>query len=338
MATGSASDESPATGHGLLGMQERVALYGGQLRAGHRPEGGYQVYAQLPLHYAAPTNVHDLPVSASRPIAPRRRRSLLVDVAVSAFWFTAMAVEASTSHERRGSVALNVSVVAAMALSALWRRRFPAAFLVIVGALAAVLSSGITSQQHASLSGLYVALLAPYTAGAWGRRPRSEAALGFWLIGAVVIAIATHTPAADLFGASLFAVVAWATGRALQAERELSAALRETGRRLDAESEERARLAVVDERTRIARELHAMVARHVTVMVVQAEGAQKLMNGSLSDAIDAMRAIEETGREALAQMRRLLGVLRNDHNENDETRRQPQSGLAEIRALRDVYA
>lgn len=343
--TGSAtvSDQSPQTGgHGLLGMQERVALYGGQLRTGHCPQGGYQVYARLPLHNAAPTHISDVPASPRMPATPepvqgRRWRPTLVDVAVSTLWFTAMAIEAATSHARRGSVALNLMVVAAMAASALWRRRFPALFVVVVGALAAVLSSGITSLQHASVSGLYVALVAPYTVGSWARRPRTEAALGFWLIGASIIAVVTHTSAADLFGASLFAVVAWASGRAVQAERELSAALRETGRRLDAERKERARLAVVDERTRIARELHAMVARHVTVMVVQAEGAQKLMHRSLPAATDAMRTIEETGREALAQMRRLLGVLRNDHDENAERRRQPQSGLAQIQALRDVY-
>ncbi len=335
----SAAPASPGA-HGLLGMKERVALYGGLLRTGPRPQGGFQVYARLPLRdgsaYSFTTSLPQPPAVTAEPV--RRWRPQPFDVAVSGLWLAAMVIEALSSRDRRGSVALNLAVIVAMAGSALWRRRFPLLFVVGVGALAAVLSSGLTSLQHASVAGLYVALVLPYTAGAWCRRYRAEAAIAFWLVGASAIAAITHTPAADLFGACLFAVVAWTTGRALLAERELSASLKESGRRLNAEREERARLAVIEERTRIARELHAMVARHVTVMVVQGEAAQKLIRSSASAASEALRAIEETGREALAQMRRLLGVLRTDAGESAEPRRQSQSVPAERAAMQDLYA
>ena len=87
--------------------------------------------------------------------------------------------------------------------------------------------------------------------------------------------------------------------------------LRDAAARLAAEREERARQATLDEQARIARDLQVLVARDVVAMVVQAEVARDLFDISRADALTAMTAIEEAGREALTEMRRILDVLRH---------------------------
>jgi signal transduction histidine kinase len=105
---------------------------------------------------------------------------------------------------------------------------------------------------------------------------------------------------------------------------------RERERSLVAEREERARAAVAEERTRIARELHDVVAHAVSVIVLQARGARRALETEPREARDAVDAIESTAAGALAEMRRLLGMLRAD----DETLAlAPQPSLAGLEAL-----
>jgi signal transduction histidine kinase len=107
--------------------------------------------------------------------------------------------------------------------------------------------------------------------------------------------------------------------------------MREKAARLKAEGELRAQRAVEDERARIASELQAVVANGVSAMVVQAEAVPRLFStGERAAATQALRVIEETGRDALAEMRRLLGVLRRD---NEGAALAPQPSLARADAL-----
>jgi signal transduction histidine kinase len=110
----------------------------------------------------------------------------------------------------------------------------------------------------------------------------------------------------------------------------VAAELAQTTALLETEREGRARLAVASERTRIARELNALVARGVIAMVVQAEAAQQLRDRDPAGALAAIGSIEEAGREALAQLRRLLGVLRAPHAARELS---PQPGLDQLHAL-----
>ena len=128
----------------------------------------------------------------------------------------------------------------------------------------------------------------------------------------------------------LFFTAAWLAGfavghRARQA-REAEARLRlaEERRRVEAET------AVAAERARIARELHDVVAHSISVMTVQAAGVRRLLRDDQGRERDALAAVEETGREALAEMRRLLGILRDD---DDGAELEPQPGLARLEAL-----
>jgi signal transduction histidine kinase len=106
--------------------------------------------------------------------------------------------------------------------------------------------------------------------------------------------------------------------------------LEHTSARLAAEREDRARLAVAGERTRIARELHAMVAHSVAAMVVQSEAARSLLDHDPARADTVMGAIEGTGRQTLAEMRRILGVLRHVGHIGE---RHPQPGVDQIYTL-----
>ncbi|MFJ8661021.1 sensor histidine kinase [Streptomyces sp. NPDC093795] len=119
-------------------------------------------------------------------------------------------------------------------------------------------------------------------------------------------------------------VLAWVLGDSLRTRRAYFAQLEERASRLEKEREAQAKVAVAAERARIARELHDVVAHNVSVMVVQADGAAYVMDSSPETAKQALETISTTGRQALAEMRRLLGILRTgEHQEAGEYVPQP---------------
>ncbi|MGW7022346.1 sensor histidine kinase [Streptomyces decoyicus] len=113
-------------------------------------------------------------------------------------------------------------------------------------------------------------------------------------------------------------VLAWVLGDSMRTRRAYWAQLEEKAARLEKEREAQSRIAVAAERARIARELHDVVAHNVSVMVVQADGAAYVLDAAPEQTRQALETISGTGRQALAEMRRLLGVLR--------TGEQPESG------------
>ncbi|MGW4726874.1 sensor histidine kinase [Streptomyces sp. S1] len=124
--------------------------------------------------------------------------------------------------------------------------------------------------------------------------------------------------------------LAWVLGDSLRTRRAYFAQLEERAFRLEQEREAQAKVAVAAERARIARELHDVVAHNVSVMVVQADGAAYVMDSSPETAKQALETISGTGRQALAEMRRLLGILRTgEHQEAGEYVPQPDVGQIE---------
>ncbi|MFD3941185.1 sensor histidine kinase [Streptomyces sp. NPDC058579] len=118
--------------------------------------------------------------------------------------------------------------------------------------------------------------------------------------------------------------LAWVLGDSLRTRRAYFAQLEERASRLEREREAQAKVAVAAERARIARELHDVVAHNVSVMVVQADGAAYVLDSSPDQAKQALETISSTGRQALAEMRRLLGILRTgEHKEAGEYVPQP---------------
>jgi signal transduction histidine kinase len=147
-------------------------------------------------------------------------------------------------------------------------------------------------------------------------RPRRDAliAAGLLAAGAVVSAVRVFGDEWFDAAAALVAVVAAATvlGLYIRTRRELLAQLRERAERLERERDQQAVIAAEAERTRIARDMHDTVAHHLTVMVALSDGAAVQASTNPQQAIVAMQAVSETGRGALAEIRRTLGVLRDD--------------------------
>jgi signal transduction histidine kinase len=127
-----------------------------------------------------------------------------------------------------------------------------------------------------------------------------------------------------------FFIGAWIIGFTLRVRSDQAKEARERAERAELERELRARAAVADERTRIARELHDIVGHSVSVMTVQAAGVRRLLREDQEREREALLAIEETGRAALTEMRRLVGVLRRA---DDEPALVPQPSLERVAKL-----
>ncbi|MBO8202633.1 sensor histidine kinase [Streptomyces smyrnaeus] len=142
---------------------------------------------------------------------------------------------------------------------------------------------------------------------------------------------------AEIFGTlfmTLAFVMAWVLGDSLRTRRAYYLQLEERAQRLEKEREAQAKVAVAAERARIARELHDVVAHNVSVMVVQADGAAYVLDSSPEQTRMALETISGTGRQALAEMRRLLGVLRSgDAGRRDGDEYVPQPGVEQIADL-----
>jgi signal transduction histidine kinase len=182
----------------------------------------------------------------------------------------------------------------------------------------------------------FVLFVASYSLAAHSSLRRALAGLAVMAPGAAIFILASHTSGGGILashevvggqsrGASLFFVGAsvafWLLGMFVRARRQ-AASLAERNLSLERQAER----AVAAERARIARELHDIVAHHLSVMVLQATGAR----ASGMPAAGALEKIEDSGRQALTEMRRLLGVLRDPHDEPGLT---PQPGVGELAAL-----
>jgi signal transduction histidine kinase len=124
--------------------------------------------------------------------------------------------------------------------------------------------------------------------------------------------------------------IAWAAGYALRERAEKAEAAETRAMRAEREREAAARLAVAEERARIARELHDVVAHAVSVMVLQVGAVRHKLPDAMADDRDALQGVERAGRTALTEMRRLLAAMRR---EGDEVEFTPQPGLDGLEAL-----
>ncbi|MBV2154602.1 sensor histidine kinase [Kitasatospora sp. SUK 42] len=125
-------------------------------------------------------------------------------------------------------------------------------------------------------------------------------------------------------------ILCWAWGRLTRVRRAYLTELEDRAARLERERDAQAQVAVAAERARIARELHDVVAHNVSVMIVQADGAAYVLDNSPQQAKEALGTIASTGRQALVEMRRLLGVLRTADTAEEYV---PQPGVEELPEL-----
>lgn len=263
----------------------------------------------------------------------KRVRSLAADLLL-ATGLTALSVASAHADSGRGAhvppltYVLMLGFVPAIAL----RRRWPGGtFVVMVLAQAGLVVLG--TQPSANVVAW---LVAPYSAAGYASR-RVHMVIA---AGAGVALVVLGLPVGDGWaqrGAVIRLIVigagAWLTGAIVRSRRTAADAVRRRADRLERERAEQARRVAAQERLRIARELHDIVAHKLSIVVVQAQAAQRVTDPAR--ATEVMATVEETGRSALEEMRRLLGVLRASSQEPEPSSQGPQPGLAALDSLLD---
>jgi signal transduction histidine kinase len=220
-----------------------------------------------------------------------------------------------------------------MTVPVVFRRRNPVAAFSVVAASGAVQLAVAPGPSAADLA-IPVLL---YTLAAYRPRRVSLAGLAVCLAGSIV-GVLLWSAGLVLYQQIIVALVifcgtaliAWVLGDSTRYRRAYYAALEERAARLEQEADAQAQIATAAERARIARELHDVIAHHVSVMVVQADGAGYALDGNPERTRRALAAISATGRQTLTEMRRLLGLLRSG---DARTQLTPQPGLGQLREL-----
>jgi signal transduction histidine kinase len=212
------------------------------------------------------------------------------------------------------------------------RRRHPVAVLACCA-----IAIGIHDVANfPSTTGELGLLVAFYSVAVHARQPvRSRAAVGFFVFLTVFITLGLvfdhgNVGIGNLVGNTVVFATAYVVGDNVRRRRERVADLEERARRLEHERELEARDAAARERAAIARELHDVVAHSVTLMVVQAGAARRVLASDPERAEKSLRVVEETGRSSLVELRRILGVLREG---DDAPALAPQPGLDRVDEL-----
>ncbi|WP_055489198.1 sensor histidine kinase [Streptomyces sp. TP-A0356] len=223
-----------------------------------------------------------------------------------------------------------VVLTALMALPLVWRRRAPLpVFLAMSGVAFVQWCAGLRMPGDISL------LIALYTVAAYAPRRRTWLAVGVLECGALLASArwAPEDRTVETFVAlSAMVVAATVIGMNMRSRRAHLAFLEERAVRLERERDQQAQLAVADERSRIAREMHDIVTHNLSVMVALADGAVFAQDHSPQRATAAMRQVSTTGRQAITDMRRFLGVLRADE---PDALRHPMPQIAQLEPLAD---
>ncbi len=226
----------------------------------------------------------------------------------------------------------SIPAMAVLVLPLLARRRFPFAAAATYWLLAVVITlvDGTLIPSVDSLS--VVGLAAAFLLG--NLRDSRQAWLGLAIVIGSMLIVVDYIPGPQLWSWYVFItlryVAAWIAGYALRERSEQAEAAEVRAAQAEREREAAARVAVAEERSRIARELHDIVAHAVSVMVLQVGAVRHKLPDAMAEDRDALRGVERAGRTALAEMRRLLAAMRPD---GDEAEFVPQPGLDGLNSL-----
>jgi signal transduction histidine kinase len=227
---------------------------------------------------------------------------------------------------------VQIPALCLLALPLFTRRRFPfvapASYWILAAALTFIDGRVVVFPDSFQVIGLGSALLLG------NLRDRRKAFVGLGLVVGSMIIVLYNIPGSWTISAYTFVTLrfaaAWVAGFALRAREEQAEAAEVRAVQAEGERETAARIAVAEERTRIARELHDVVAHAVSVMVLQVGAVRHKLPESMAEDCDALKSVERAGRTALAEMRRLLGAMRR---EGEEVEFVPQPGLDGLNAL-----
>jgi signal transduction histidine kinase len=263
-----------------------------------------------------------------------KRRDLVIGVVLA----VAVVLEASLSDNRENSVAANIALYAPIGALFIAQPLRPREFTLALLAAIALVSLGATDVIGLTTT-LLLVVVAVFRA-AYALDDRSALAVGVVLLVVIPVVTVEHgnaNPGDFLFPVVVFGITA-AVARGLRHRALLARELALRNERLEIEREAEAATAVSEERRRIARELHDVVAHSLSVMVVQSGAARRVLDEDPDEAVAALTEVERNGRQALSELRRLLGLMR-DGDENAAVR-EPQPTLASlddlIRRARDA--
>ena len=247
-----------------------------------------------------------------------------------------VAASAASTLGPRPALLLLVLITVAMAVPVVFRRKYPVQAFVV-----AAVAGAFQVLAYARPLGSDLAILVLlYTLAAYRPRRISVPGLCVCLVGSVVFVVSMVSAQTGLIDKLLLAIVifsgtalvAWVLGDSMQYRRAYLTSLEDRAARLERERDAQAQIAAAAERARIARELHDVIAHNVSVMVVQADGASYALRSEPARTAQALTAISQTGRQALAEMRRLLGILRSG---DEQAGLAPVPGLDQLRELLD---
>jgi signal transduction histidine kinase len=230
------------------------------------------------------------------------------------------------------SLWFSVPAIGVLVLPLVFQRRFPFAAPVAYWLMAAALTfvDGVLIAFVGSLG--VVGLAAAFLLG--NLRDDRQAGIGLAIVLGCIVVVVSNIPgpqsAGDLIFIPLRFVVAWVAGYALRERSQQAEAAEMRAALAEREREAAARVAVAEERTRIARELHDIVAHAMSVMVLQVGAVRHKLPGTLEEDREALGRVEHAGRTALAEMRRLLGAMRSN---GDRVALGPQPGLDALDSL-----
>jgi len=229
---------------------------------------------------------------------------------------------------------VNTFLFLSVCLALLWRRRAPLVVLLIAVTVLGIQANLFDPPDQPPLSSFIIFLVVSYSVAVHGEGRRAVVAAAAAFATEILIIdlprlLAGENPG-NIIPAWILYLMLWFVGRTIRQSRLQAERLQDLATQLELEREEKARTAVAEERSRISRELHDVVAHSVSVMVVQSQAAQRLLEGEQRNARQALESIETTGRQALTEMRRLLGILRRT---DAELALAPQPGLEHLDAL-----
>jgi signal transduction histidine kinase len=244
------------------------------------------------------------------------------------------ALEVALRHDQavapRSPAWFAVPAAAAVVLPLLAHRRFPlapAGLWVLGAALSFVDGRLVVFPAGVLVGGIAAAVLV----GNIDDRLRAQLGLAV-MLGAALVIVSNdpHETTSEFVFIPVLVLIGWSAGFMLRERADQAAAAERRAARAEHERETAARIGVAEERARIARELHDIVAHSVSVMVLQVGAVRHKLPATLTRETDALRDVEQTGRTALAEMRHLLGAMRD---ERDALETAPQPGLGSLDSL-----
>jgi signal transduction histidine kinase len=246
-----------------------------------------------------------------------------LDALIAAAFVSATIAEALVSETTRTPAAH--ALIAGPAMAALaWRRHFP----LVVGAL--VVLANFAINPDGDFTTLLAIVLVAYSIGAETDPPRNWLGLAMLAVPALGVFLAEGLEPSDVAALIVFMAGPWAVGVVLRQRSSRATEAIERAARLEREREVETAAAAAAERARIARELHDIVSHSISVIAIQTQAVRRRLGPENEVEAKDLAAIETTARQALAEMRRLFGVLRSDGDALDLS---PQPGLGELERL-----